>query len=184
MGTTAIAAQAMTATLEGLSSRAAEGIGIGLMTIVGQCIGAGLRDEAKQSIRLLARYAWFAVLISDAILAALVKPVTILAGMEPEAAKLCRNLTYLICIVKSVIWTTAFLPAYGMRAAGDARFTMAATSLTMWFCRVAIVVTLARFFHMGPIAVWIGMFADWTARSIVFHLRFVSGRWAEKSAIS
>ena len=39
LGTTAIAAQAMTIILENLNGIAALGIGIGLMTIVGQCIG-------------------------------------------------------------------------------------------------------------------------------------------------
>ena len=39
LGTTAIAAQAMTIILENLNGIAAIGIGIGLMTIVGQCIG-------------------------------------------------------------------------------------------------------------------------------------------------
>lgn len=42
MGTIAIAAQAMTNIMENLNGIAAIGIGIGLMTVVGQCMGAGL----------------------------------------------------------------------------------------------------------------------------------------------
>ena len=45
LGTTAIAAQAMTIILENLNGIAAIGIGIGLMTIVGQCIGAGEKNR-------------------------------------------------------------------------------------------------------------------------------------------
>ena len=41
LGTAAIAAQAMTNILENLNGIAAIGVGVGLMTIVGQCIGAG-----------------------------------------------------------------------------------------------------------------------------------------------
>ena len=41
LGTVAIAAQAMTNILENLNGVAAIGVGIGLMTVVGQCIGAG-----------------------------------------------------------------------------------------------------------------------------------------------
>lgn len=29
----------------------------------------------------------------------------------------------------------------------------------------------------GPIAVWIGMFTDWTIRGIVFTFRFMGRRW-------
>ena len=46
LGTAAIAAQAMTNILENLNGIAAIGVGIGLMTIVGQCMGAGRKDEA------------------------------------------------------------------------------------------------------------------------------------------
>lgn len=51
LGTAAIAAQAMTNILEGLNGVAAMGIGIGLMTIVGQCMGAGRKDEARYYIK-------------------------------------------------------------------------------------------------------------------------------------
>ena len=50
MGTVAIAAQAMTNILEMLNGIAGIGIGIGLMTVVGQCIGAGRKEEAKYYI--------------------------------------------------------------------------------------------------------------------------------------
>jgi len=46
LGTTAIAAQAMTNMLEMLNGTAVIGVGIGLMTVVGQSLGAGRRDEA------------------------------------------------------------------------------------------------------------------------------------------
>ena len=47
LGTVAIAANAVTNILENLNGVAAQGVGIGLMTIVGQCIGAGRKDEAR-----------------------------------------------------------------------------------------------------------------------------------------
>ena len=53
MGTTAIAAQAMTSMMESLNGVAANGIGIGLMTVVGQCIGAGRKDEAIYYVKKL-----------------------------------------------------------------------------------------------------------------------------------
>lgn len=44
-GTTAIAAQAMTNIMENFNGIAGIGIGIGMMTVVGQCLGAGRPDE-------------------------------------------------------------------------------------------------------------------------------------------
>ena len=51
LGTVTIAAQAMTNILENLNGIAAIGIGIGLMTVVGQCLGAGRKDEAIYYIK-------------------------------------------------------------------------------------------------------------------------------------
>lgn len=33
---------------------------------------------------------------------------------------------------------------------------------------------------MGPMAVWYGMFADWTIRGIIFTTRFLSGKWIKR----
>lgn len=52
MGTTAIAAQAMTNIMENVNGVAGIGVGIGLMTVVGQCMGAGRKEEAKDYIRM------------------------------------------------------------------------------------------------------------------------------------
>lgn len=56
LGTAAIAAQAMTNILENLNGIAAIGVGVGLMTIVGQCLGAGRKDEAVYYIKKTLRH--------------------------------------------------------------------------------------------------------------------------------
>ena len=178
LGTVAIAAQAMTNILENLNGIGAIGIGIGLMTVVGQCIGAGKVEEARYYMVKLCGYAEIVILISCAVVFLLTKPVTFLAGMEAESASLCMEMIIAITIVKPIVWVLAFIPAYGMRAAGDVKFSMILSSLTMWFCRVALCVYLIRSCGFGPMAVWIGMFADWTLRAIAFSVRYLSGRWS------
>ena len=180
MGTLAIAAQGMTSVMEALLSRASEGVALGLMTIVGQCLGAGLKDEARKNVIRMSGWAEIAMLVSCAIMAVSVRQITRIAGMEPEAAQLCCQLVYIICIVKPILWVLSFVPVYGMRAAGDVRYSMVISSASMWIFRVAIVTILVRAFHMGPLAVWIGMFSDWLVRGILFTIRFYSGKWMKK----
>ena len=183
LGTAAIAAQAMTNILETVNGIAAIGIGIGLMTIVGQCMGAGRKEEAKYYIVKLTGYAEVAIILSCLFAMAITKPITYLAGMEAESAKLCFEMMIAITFVKPFVWVLSFIPAYGMRAAGDVKFSMIVSTLTMWLCRVALCVYLCKVWGFGPIAVWIGMFADWTIRGIIFSIRFFSGKWAEKQVI-
>lgn len=183
MGTAAIAAQGMTNTLENLNGILAIGIGIGSMTVVGECLGAGRKDEAVYYIRKLS---W----IAEAVLAAsclaifiLVHPITYFGGMEPESAKMCIFMVTCITIVKPLVWTLSFIPAYGLRAAGDVKFTMIVSAASMWLCRVSLAIFLARVMGFGPIAVWIGMFADWTVRAVIFFLRFRSRKWLNHQVI-
>lgn len=58
------------------------------------------------------------IIASCALVFLATKPVTILGGMEPESAKMCLYMVGWITVVKPIVWTLAFIPAYGMRAAG------------------------------------------------------------------
>ena len=177
LGTIAIAAQAMTNILENLNGIAAIGIGIGMMTVVGQCLGAGRQDEAIYYIKKLSVIAEAVIIGCCALVYILTRPVTMLGGMEPESAKMCFYMIGWITVVKPIVWTLAFVPAYGMRAAGDVRFSMIISCISMWLFRVTLCIYLCRVHGFGPIAVWIGMFTDWTVRGIVFAIRFKSRRW-------
>ncbi len=177
MGTMAISAQAMTDILENVNGIFSNGVGIGLMTVVGQCIGAHRKEEAKYYVVKLMGIAWIGVFASCLLVLAVTKPVTWLSGMEPDAAELCFKLVTAMTIVKPLLWVGAFGLPYGFRAAGDAKFSMLVSVITMWSCRVAICVFLVNVYDLGLAAVWIGMFADWGVRALIFTMRFFSGKW-------
>ena len=183
LGTAAIAAQAMTNILENLNGIAAIGVGVGLMTIVGQCLGAGRKDEAIYYIKKLCVIAEIVIIVSCLTVYALARPVTILGGMEKSSAAMCIHMITWITIVKPLVWTMAFVPGYGLRAAGDVKFSMITSCCTMWACRFCLCIFLIRVLGFGPMGVWIGMFADWTVRGILFTWRFHSRRWLKHKVI-
>ena len=183
LGTTAIAAQAMTNNLEMLNGTAAMGVGIGLMTIVGECIGAGREDEAVYYVKKLSCVAEMIIIGCCLLVFALTKPITILGGMEPESARMCFQMMAWITVVKPLVWVVSFIPAYGMRAAGDVRFSMITSCVSMWVFRFCLCVFLIRVIGMGPLAVWFGMFTDWTIRGIVFIWRFHSRKWLKHKVV-
>ena len=154
-----------------------------MMTVVGQCIGAGHKDQAVYYIKKLTVWAEIVVLSSCILTYMMSGPVVRIAGMEPEAAALCLKMVLIITIVKPLLWVGSFIPAYGFRAAGDVKFTMITSSLTMWFCRVAGAVFMIRVLHLGILSVWIGMFMDWGVRAIIYQIRFRRGHWMKSSVI-
>lgn len=183
MGTAAIAAQGMTNIIENLNGILAMGVGVGLMTVVGETLGAGRKEEAVYYIKKLCVIAEAVVIVSCLVMYALVRPITHFGGMEPASAKMCIFMVTWITIVKPLVWVMAFIPAYGLRAAGDVKFSMTVSVLSMWLCRVTLAMILARVFHMGPMAVWIGMFTDWTIRCVIFTIRFKNRKWLNHQVI-
>lgn len=177
MGTAAIAAQGIASIVENLNGILGIGVGIGLMTVVGETLGAGRREEAVYYVKKLCIISEFVIIASCIVMFILVHPIVYFGGMEPESVELCLHMVTWITIVKPVVWVMSFIPAYGFRAAGDVKFTMTVSVISMWLCRVTLTIVLARVFGMGPMAVWIGMFTDWTVRGAVYTLRFRSRKW-------
>ena len=183
LGTQAIAAQAMTSTLELFISQPAMAVGLGMVTVVGQCIGAGKKDEAKKYIKKLTIIATIILVTLEVLVLAATKPITMFATMTDEGRDLTFRLMCLIVVVKTFLWPMAFMPAYGMRAAGDVKFSMIVSTTSMWILRVALSWYLCRYTDVGILGVWIGMFSDWFARDIFFIWRLKSGRWIEHEVI-
>ena len=138
MGTTAIAAQAMVAMLESFACQASIGVGLGMMTVVGKCVGAKEYEQARHYTISLTRLAWIVCIVFCATIMLFIKQITSLAGMEAESAKLAIWLTRIVFAYKMIFWTPSFLPGYGLRAAGDVKFSMITSTLSMWICRVVV----------------------------------------------
>ncbi len=183
LGTAAIAAQAMTNIFENVNGVAGVGVGIGLMTIVGQCLGAGKKDEAVYYTKKLFTWGALVIFLSCIGAYAIARPVSSLAGMDAESARLFVYMLGWVTLVKPLTWPFSFLTAYGMRAAGDVRFSMIVSTCTMWLCRVTLSMFLCRVMGFGPMGVWIGMFSDWSVRGIIFSCRFLSGKWLKHHVV-
>ncbi len=178
LGTVAIAANSIVYVLEAFSSMPSMAIGLGLVTVAGQCIGAGELEQAKYYIKRLTALSAVTLLGMNWLVMALTPGVTVLAGLEPQEAEMTIHVMLIISIVKPFLWPLAFTPANGMRAAGDVRYNMCVTTISMWGLRVMLATVLCRCLGFGLTGIWIGYFADWSLRSVLFAGRFVRGKWA------
>lgn len=141
--------QTMVSMLESFACQASIGIGLGMMTVVGKCVGAKEYEQARQYTISLTKLAWMVCIIFCAIIMLFIQQITSLAKMESESAKLAIWLTRIVFAYKIIFWTPSFLPGYGLRAAGDVKFNMITFTLSMWICRVVVTIFLVHTFHMG-----------------------------------
>lgn len=130
LGTQAIAAQAMTVIFENVNGIAAIAVGIGLMTVAGQAFGAGRKEEAKYYIIKLTGYAETVLIISCAVTFLISRPIMASClAWRLRSMELCYQMLIAITIAKPILWALSFIPPYGLRAAGDVKFSM--TQLTL-----------------------------------------------------
>ncbi len=182
MGTAAIAAQGMASIIENLNGIMGIGIGIGLMTVVGKLLEQEEKEEAVYYVKR--NYVLFRS--SDhCILSAFVcfsssDYLFWRYGAGKRKTLYFHGNVHNHC--KAIDPVMAFCSAYGFRAAGDVKFTMTVSMLTMWLCRVTSLLFL-RVFGFGPIAVWIGMFSDWALRGVIFTIRFRNRKWLNHHVI-
>ena len=178
-----IAAQAMVNTLEYFTSMPSMAIGMGLVTVAGQCMGAGRPQEAKRYTIRLTLWSEGLVIAVGILIFASVGPVCRLSGLSEESAAIVTRIMGLITLVKPFVWPLAFTPANAMRAAGDVRYSMLVSAGSMWVFRVTLCVILIRFLGFGVLGVWIAMFVDWADRAVWYTVRFVRGKWTRQHVL-
>ena len=184
LGTAAIAANAVANTTSTFLNIPASAVGLAVLTVVGQCLGAGEKEQAVWYARrlLLLAYAGAWIMNLSAFFFANRFAVS-LFNLSPEAQAMALDIMVWFNIVSLFVWPSSFTLPNILRAAGDARFTMAVSILSMWVFRVGFCYLAVLCFGGGLLSIWMGMYLDWVFRSLCFYLRFRRGSWLEQSVI-
>lgn len=180
-GTASVAANAIGNTIASFQILGPQSIGLGMVTVVSRCVGAGDFDRARAYTRKLMRWGYASMLAVNLPMLASLNAVLGLYGLSQTATDYARIILTLHGCIGILIWPVAFQLPQTIRAAGDTRFTMLTSSISMWTFRVVLGVLMARTFQMGVLGMWYAMFVDWVARSIVFVLRYRGHRWETKA---
>lgn len=181
--TAQIAAQAVINTLEYFTSMPSMAVGLGLVTVAGQCMGAGRPQEAKRYSILLTIISEALVVGTGVLIFLAVGPVCHLSGLGAESTRIVARMMTVITVVKPFVWPVAFTLPNGMRAAGDVKFSMLVSAGSMWVFRVVLCVALIRGLGLGVEGVWIAMFVDWLDRDIWYTVRFCRGKWMQQKVL-
>ena len=184
LGTAAIAANAVANTTTTFLNIPANAVGMAALTVVGQCLGAGEKEQAVYYSRrlLLTAYCGAWVMNLSAFLFANRFAIS-LFNLSPEAQTMALQVMVWFNFVSLFFWPSSFTLPNILRAAGDAAFTMTVSVISMWVFRVAFCYLMVLKFHCGLLFIWLGMFLDWAMRSLFFCVRFVRGRWMEQKVI-
>lgn len=180
-GTAAIAANAAANSVASLPQIPSTAVGLAMVTVVGQCVGAGEYEQAKKYTRRLTMLSYLCITVLSLLEMAGAQLLTGLFILSPEATQMAVEVILWNGVFTILIWPASFTLPNGLRAAGDVRFTMGISVLSMWIFRIGFSYLLAQAFHMGLMGVWFAMFIDWFVRAGLFIWRFASNRWRGKA---
>ena len=183
-GTYAMAANAVTSVINSFSFMPGNAFGLALLTVVGQCVGAGDYEGAKRYANKLIKISFIVIFILSLLIYIFMDPLTNLFSLSPEARELTKTFVSVHCITMALAWTFSFALPCALRAAGDARFVMIAAAITMWTVRVSGAYFMVYVVKAGPLSVWLAMGGDMLARGTIYLTRWLSGKWREKKVLS
>ena len=176
-GTTQVAANAVANNLDSLGCIPGQALGLAVVTVVGQCIGAGDYDSARQYEQKLLKFAYLSMAVVN-ILILVSLPLSLkLYNLTKETLELAAILVILHDGFAMIFWPTAFVLPNALRAAQDVRFTMVVSIFSMIAFRIFFSWVIGVRFGMGIIGVWIAMIIDWVFRGGLFIWRVRSGLW-------
>ena len=182
-GTAAIAAHAVAFSLTSIAVVPGMALGLAILTVVGQCIGANDYQQAKYYTKKLMIIAYISTIISAGILLVGVRYILRFYALPQDTANLAVSMVSLHCIFDFFVWPMAFSFPNALRAANDATFTMIVSTFSMWTFRFALSYVFALYLHMGVIGVWWAMIVDWIFRSICFMIRYRSNKWMNRTLV-
>lgn len=176
-GTTQIAANAVANNLDSIGIIPGQAINLAMITVVGQCIGAGDAEQARRMAKKLVKITYL-ILGSTCLLCMLFSPLVLrIYSLSPEALSLARILVLIHNGSAILFWPISFTLTNALRAANDVRYPMVCAIASMMLLRLGGGYILAVQFGLGAIGIWIAMVADWICRAICFTTRFRGTKW-------
>lgn len=180
--TSLITANAVMNTLQSIILIPTSAIHLAAVPIIGQCLGAGRKEDAAYYVKWLLKLAYCCLILTAGTTLLLSTPILGLFQLTPETAAVAlKLLKYYFCIVIT-LYPLAFTITPCIRAAGDVRYCLIAAMLGMWLGRILCAYLFVGF-GWGLMGIWYAILADWLIRIAFFVPRFTTGKWLEHQVI-
>ena len=180
LGTSSIAANAVSNTIALFQIIPGQAIGMAMLSVTAQCVGAGDYEQVKYYNKKLVKITYGAMLIVNMIVVALLPLLIHLYHLGKTAASITQWIIIFHALCACVIWPLSFSLPNTLRAANDVKFCLILSVISMWAVRIAPSYILARNFGLGVKGIWIAMVLDWCVRAIFFTIHYKRETWIPK----
>lgn len=182
LGTVAIVANYVANSLHTMMIIPGQALGIAATTLVGQNMGRGECNDARCSLDYLTKISSIGLAALNIAFIPIFPFLASLYSTNHEIIALAALLMRITAFFL-VFWSFSFLLPAGLKGAGDVRYTLAVSGISMWIFRISLGYIFCVQLQWGVIGIWMGMYFDWLIRSVAFYLRFKGPEWQKKVII-
>ena len=176
-GTYQIAANGVAQSIWSLAALMGVTMGPVYITVIGQCMGAGMPESAAYYFRKLTKLTIVLSIGWNALIFALTPILMSVFALSDASKKLVIWLVLIHNICNAIAFPLSGPLGNGLRAAGDIKFTMNISILSTIFCRLFFSILFGIDLKLGVIGIALAMCLDWIIRGIIFTRRFYRGKW-------
>ena len=182
-GTSAITANAICQVIANMQSIPGTAVSMAAIPVIARCVGAGDEKQMRYYNRLMLAISYAVLFVFCGALWLALPLILPWYGLTAQTAMLTRQMVLVHTLGAVVIWPLTFVLPSALRAAGDVRFAMVTSVISMFVFRLGAAYLFARNFGAGALGVWLAMLCDWVFRASAFGFRWLSGGWKNKSVI-
>lgn len=148
-----------------------------ILMVTGQCIGAGSVEEAEMYKKHILKINYIFSIGMGLVFLIILKPVVSAFNVSPETKIWAQQLVLLYAFGTMILYPSSFTVPSALRGAGDTRFVMIVSVLSMFIFRLSVAYLAVRVFKAGVLSIWIAMVFDWVVRTVIFEIRYRRGKW-------
>jgi Na+-driven multidrug efflux pump len=179
MGTAVYAAQRITFNALSISFMPGLGFGLAATTMTGQALGAQRPDLAKRATWIAFRLAALWMCTMGAGLIIFGEQIMRLFTTDPLIISVGAAALRVIALSQP-LQALGQVMAGSLRGAGDTRFPMIATGISVWLVRLPLGWLIGVPLHGGLPGVYISNVLDAGVRAVANYLRFSTGSWQKR----
>ena len=180
-GTAAIAANSVAGTIVMFEVLPGMAMNLGLSVIISRCVGAGDFEQAKYYKRKVRIIMHIGFVVSSAIVLLLMPLIMNVYNLSTEATTMTWTIVIAHAVFMILIWPSGYMLPIVFRGAGDAKFPMVVSILSMLFCRIVLSYIFALGLHMGMFGTWVAMFVDWVVKTIIYEWHYKKDKWTNEN---
>lgn len=175
--TSALASHAVTNSLLGVLYAPATAAGSLAVTVVGRCIGAQQKKEARHYANVSVAIATILVALTAVTFYPAIPLLLKQYDPSPVVAANATRLLWMSFPIVLLFWPSSNTVPFSLRACNDTTFPSVYSLVVMWIVNIFLGYIFAIPVGMGLTGVWIATWLAWTIRAIGYNIRFRKLDW-------